>query len=170
MKFDFDIQNFSSKYIVKQFTDKDIPDIYAVAKMNVTYYKYMKMEPTYENLKEVITVLPPNTTMEDKFFLGFYSDNKLIAILDLILKYPTDDTAFIGWFMMNKNFQHKGIGTKIVTDIFAYLKVKGFSFIRLGYIKGNSESKSFWINNGFTPIGVELQEDNYTIVVMERFL
>lgn len=30
------------------------------------------MEPTFENLKENLTALPPGKTMEDKFFVGFY--------------------------------------------------------------------------------------------------
>lgn len=170
MNHNFKIEDLSSNYLVKQFTEKDIPEIYTLAKMNTTYYKYMNMKPTHENLKEVITALPPNKSLEDKFFLGFYHDNNLVAILDLILKYPNDNTAFIGWFMLNKEMQHKGIGTKIITDILLCLKENNFSFVRLGYIKGNSESKKFWIKNDFKPTGIETKDENYTIVVMQRNL
>lgn len=170
MNSNFKIENLSSDYFVKQFTEEDIPEIYELAKKNETYYKYMKTKPTYENLKDVITSLPPNKTLEDKFFLGFYYNDQLIAILDLILKYPNENTAFIGWFMMNKKFQHKGIGTKIVTEIFSCLKENGFSYIRLGYIKGNEESKNFWIRNDFKPTGIETQDENYTIVVLKHNL
>lgn len=170
MKHNFKIEDLSSNYSVKQFTEKDIPEIYSLAKMNTTYYDYMKMKPTYENLKEVITALPPNKSLEDKFFLGFYHDNHLVAILDLILEYPNENTAFIGWFMMNKEMQHKGIGTKIITDIFLCLKQNNFFFVRLGYIKGNNESKRFWIKNGFKPTGIETQDENYIIVVLQRNL
>ena len=170
MNYNFKIENLSSTYSPKQFTENDIPEIYALAKMNTTYYNHLNTQPTYENLKEVITALPPNKSLEDKYFLGFYHDNYLLAILDLILKYPNENTAFIGWFMMNKEFQHKGIGTKIVTDIFSYLKKRGFSYVRLGYIKGNNESMNFWIKNSFKPTGIETHEENYTIVVMQRIL
>ena len=170
MNYNFKIADLSQNYSIKQFTENDIPQIYSLAKMNTTYYKYMNLEPTYENIKEVITSLPKNKTLEDKFFLGFYHDNHLVAILDLILKYPNEDTAFIGWFMMNKEFQHKGVGTKIVTDIFSCLKENDFFYIRLGYIKENNESKNFWIKNGFTPTKLEIQNENYVIVVMERKL
>lgn len=167
----FMIENLSSEYSVRKFTEIDITDIYNLAKTNPTYYKYMKTEPTYENLKDVFNALPPNKTMSDKFFLGFYNhEERLVAILDLILNYPNNQTAFIGWFMMNKNFQHKGIGTKIITDICYYLKKSDFLFIRLGYIKGNNESKCFWNKNKFTFTGIETQDVNYSIVVMERKL
>lgn len=166
----FDIENLSLDYTVKKFTEEDLPEIYSLCKKNQTYYKYMNMKPNYENLKEVITDLPINKTMEDKFFVGLYKENCLIAILDLILKYPDTDTAFIGWFMLNKDFQRKGIASKIITDLFLYLKECGFLNVRLGYIKENNESKRFWIRNGLIPTGLEIQEENYKIIVMERVL
>jgi len=170
MNLKFNIKDLSSNYLIKKFTVEDIPDIYEVAKKNETYYKYMKMEPTYENLEEVISVLPKNKSLDDKYFLGFYYNDQLVAILDLILYYPNEDTAFIGWFMLNKDFQHRGIGTKIVKDIFSCLKKYGFSYIKLGYIKGNNESRDFWIRNGLKPTGVEIQDENYLIVVMQGIL
>ena len=33
--------------------------------------------------KNIITELPPNKTLQDKHFVGFYKDKKLVAILDL---------------------------------------------------------------------------------------
>lgn len=67
----FMIENLSSEYSVRKFTEIDITDIYNLAKTNPTYYKYMKIEPTYENLKDVFNALPPNKTMSDKFFWVF---------------------------------------------------------------------------------------------------
>lgn len=156
--------------MVKQFTEEDIPDIYVLCKGNPTYYRYMKMEPTPENLRESMTALPRGMTMEDKLFAGFYQDGCLIALLDLIIGYPDSDTAFIGWFMMSKAQQGAGIGSAIVKDILDCLKKEGFSYVRLGYIKGNPESEGFWKKNGFLPAGVESKTDDYTIVVMKRRL
>lgn len=164
------IQQLSSRYTVKQFTEEDIPDIYALCKSNPTYYKHMKMEPTPENLKESMTALPRGMTMENKIFAGFYQGGCLIALLDLILGYPDCNTAFIGWFMMHKALQGEGIGSAIVKDILSCVKKEGFSYVRLGYIKGNAESESFWKKNGFLPTGSESKTDDYTIVVMERAL
>lgn len=160
----------SSRYMVKQFTEEDVSNIYTLCKGNPTYYKYIKIEPTLENIKEVLTELPPNKTMDDKFFLGFYKDNQLVAILDLITGYPNINTAFIGWFMMNQDFQRTGIGTEIIAEILFYLKEENFRYVRLGYIKGNQESESFWLKNKFIPSGDESETDDYTIVVMQREL
>lgn len=166
----FKAETLSSHYEVRQLTEKDIPDIYALCKGNPTYYEHMKMQPTHENLKGVLTELPPNMTMEDKLFAGFYENGHLVAILDLIAGYPDSDTAFIGWFMMNKARQGVGVGSSIVTEIMDRLKREGFSCVRLAYVKGNPESEGFWKKNGFVPAGAESRMDDYTAVVMKKAL
>lgn len=166
----FNAEALSPRYEVRQFTENDIPDIYALCKGNPTYYEHMKMEPTHDNLRSVLTELPLNMTMEDKLFAGFYENDHLVAILDLITGYPDPDTAFIGWFMMDKARQGAGVGSAIVADIMNCLKRDGFSYVRLGYIKGNPESEGFWKKNGFVPTGAESRTDDYTIVVMKKTL
>lgn len=167
MIMDLDYTQFSEDYQVKKITEEDIPEVLKLCKGNPTYYKHMKMEPTIDNLKETITVLPPNMTMEDKFFVGFYKDNCLMAILDLITGYPNRETAFIGWFMTKKEYQRRGLASKIVRKLLELMKNKGFQYVRLGYVKGNTESESFWKRNGFLPTGVESQNDEYTAVILQ---
>lgn len=164
------VEKLSSRFEVRQFTEMDIPAVYALCKGNPTYYKHMKMEPTPDNLKSVLTELPSGKTIEDKLFAGFYEEGSLTAILDLITGYPDADTALIGWFMMDKMRQGRGIGSGIVEDISACLKKEGFSYVRLGYIKGNAESEGFWKKNGFVPTGEEVRTDDYTIIVMKKSL
>ena len=163
-------ENISKVYTMKSFEETDIPEIYQLCIGNPTYYKYMNIEPTYENLKECLTALPDGKTMQDKTFVGFYDEGRLLALLDLIYHYPDEKTAFIGWFMMNKERQGKGVGTAIVEEIFTFLKEKGYYYVRLGYVKGNEESRCFWTKNGFAPIGVECETKHHTVVVMQREL
>ncbi|MEG1782750.1 MAG: hypothetical protein RR253_05840 [Oscillospiraceae bacterium] len=51
-----------------------------------------------------------------------------------------------------------------------YLKESGFSFVRLGYAKGNRQSEKFWLKNGFEKTGTEVPAENYVIVSMEKQL
>lgn len=162
------ILKISSCYQVKRFSENDLPDILSLCQGNPTYYQHMKVKPSIENLRETLAALPPGKTMEDKFFVGLYQEGNLIALLDLITGYPHPDTAFIGWFMMNKVFQGAGVGTAIITELLSFLREEGFCHVRLGYIKGNPESKGFWIKNLFLPTGVEYDTAGYTVVVMER--
>ncbi len=49
----------------------------------------------------------------------------LIAVMDLILKYPNDETAFIGLFMVDSASQGKGTGTAIIEECLCFLKTAG---------------------------------------------
>lgn len=162
------IRKISSIYTIKQLQESDIPTVLELCKGNPTYYKYMKMEPTFQNLKEDLTALPPGKSMEDKFFVGFYQEDKLIAILDLIVGYPDADTAYIGWFMMNRELQGKGTGTLIITELLLFLKREGFIKARLGCIRENVEAEGFWRKNGFRPTGEESETEHYTVAVMQK--
>lgn len=44
----------------------------------------------------------------------------LIAVMDLILKYPNDETAFIGLFMVDSASQGKGTGTAIIEECLCF--------------------------------------------------
>jgi len=163
-------QLISTEYQVRRVHVEDLPELLALAEGNPTYYEHMHIQPNLENLREDLTKLPPRTVPEDKYFLGFYRDGRLCAALDLILHYPNRETAFVGWFILRKGLQGRGTGTAMVKELMAFLKDQGFSFVRLGYVKGNPQSKAFWEKNQFSPTGVEPEGDGYTMVVMERRL
>lgn len=158
----------SSKYIVKKLAEEDVPDILALCEVNPIYYKHYKSEPSTDNIKQTLKALPPNKTKKDKYFIGFYDDDSLVAILDLIVGYPNEGIAYIGWFMIHREVQGCGVGTKIMVEILSYLREKKFSYVQLAYIKGNQQAKKFWIRNRFTQIGSEIECDDYMLVKAQR--
>ena len=93
--------------------------------------------------------LPPNKTYDDKYYIGFFENNTLVANMDLILDYPTEKIAFIGLLMVNILYQNNGVGSKIVCDTCDYLKELGYKKIRVGVDKENPQSTYFWSKNGF---------------------
>ena len=163
-------QDISNQYQVRRLTEEDLPELLALAKDNPTYYRYMGEEPTLEGLRGDLTKLPPRTTSEDKYFLGYFRDGRLWGALDLILHFPNPETAFVGWFILRKDLQGRGVGTALVSELMDLLKDQGFRSVRLGRVKGNPESEAFWVKNQFTPTGIETDGGGYTIVVMQREL
>lgn len=135
--------------------------------------EYFRLVPPALNDNTVIddlNSLPPNKTMDDKFFLGYFDENEnLIAVMDLILRYPNEDTAFIGLFMLDKNYQGKGIGKKILKDTECLLN-KEFKYIRLGYVDKNIKAKYFWLNNGYKATGIISKQELYDVVILEKKL
>ena len=164
------LNKMPSHFLVRQLTEDDISDIYEICRENSTYYHYLKTTPTFSNIKSVFTELPPDKTLEDKLFIGFYKGNQLIALMDFIMGYPDSHTIFIGWFMMKKEYQRRGTGTGIITELLNYLKKERFTYVELGYIKGNRESEQFWLKNGFNPTGTKSKKNKYTIIYMRREL
>lgn len=166
----FEIEKLSKKYNVKHLGESDVAAVYALCKENPLYYQYCPPFVTEDSIRADMAALPPRKTMEDKCYVGFYDGDTLVAVLDLILKYPKEDTAFIGFFMMNAELQGKGVGTAVVGELFDYLKTVGFRYVRLGFAKGNPQSEQFWVKNGFERTGVEVPNEGYTVVVLEKKL
>ena len=165
-----ELNRLSIKYRVKRIEKTDIPEVYMLCKSNPLYYEYCPPEVSIDSVKEELTALPKGKTLEDKYYLGFYENEILIAVMDLISKYPNEETAFIGFFMIDQQVQGKAIGTSIISEVCQYLKRIGFSYARLGYVKGNPQSEAFWIKNLFQKTGDEVQAEGYIIVVMQRTL
>ena len=123
---------------------------------------------TVESIIEDMEALPPKKGCEDKHYIGFFREDTLVAVMDLIEHYPQQGTALLGFFAMNANLHGQGIGTDIISDSVAYLAQVGFQKVRLGIDKGNPQSKAFWLKNGFAFIGEEYESDDSTILVLER--
>ncbi len=165
-----DIKNISSKYVVKKLNSRDIPEIYNLCQENKLYYKYCPPIVTEESIKGDILALPPDTKIDNKLYLGFYSGEKLIAVMDLIYGYPRQETAFIGFFMTNTAIQNKGVGSEIISELCDFLKRKGFISVRLAWIKGNPQAEHFWLKNKFTILDEAVYNASRSLILAERRL
>ena len=165
-----ELQKISGAFFVRKLTEEDVEAVYALCAENPLFYQYCPPFVTRRSIREDMAALPPNTGFENKYYAGFFDGETLAAVMDLILEYPDRETAFIGLFMMNRGYQGRGTGSSIVSDCVAYLAEEGFRRIRLAFAKGNPQSEAFWRKNGFSPTGVEIENQGYTAVVMERHL
>ena len=162
------IQSLSAKYDVRKLDETDVNAVLELMKGNPLFFRYCSPMATGQSVLEDMKALPPRTTYEDKFYVGYFLDGNLVAVMDLILNYPNQDTAFIGFFMMCKDFQGNGTGTEIIKECETLLREDGYLHIRLGFAKGNPQSEAFWLKNGFSRTGVEDVQERYTVVVMEK--
>ena len=163
-----EISALSKTFSVKRLCDRDADTVLELCRGNPQYYRFCPPAVTRESVLADMSALPPRTGPKDKFYLGFFDKDKLAAVMDLILNYPNDKTAFIGFFMMRREEQGKGLGSKIVSECFDELGRAGYEYVRLGFAKGNPQSEAFWRKNGFLPTGVEYDGGGYKVVVMER--
>lgn len=165
--------NFSKSYHVRMLIERDIPLILRLCEKNTQFYEHCPPFVTEESIRDDMCALPKRKMDEpqDKYYLGFFDDaEQLVAVMDFIDHYPTEQSCFIGFFMMERSVQGHGIGSRIITELCVYLHSLGYEYIRLGYVDGNKQSESFWKKNQFTDTGLRNHTQDYTVVVMNRML
>lgn len=157
-----DLDRFSSLYRIRLLTDEDIPAVYALCITNQYYYDLCGTGVTPGSVLDDMMLLPPGRLPEDKYYIGFYSEDSAApsAVMDLISSYPREDTAYIGFFMVDGNQQRRGIGTRIINDMCHFLAQSGFSAVRLSYMTANRPAAAFWQKNGFITLKMS-QHDLY---------
>ncbi|MCD7954691.1 MAG: GNAT family N-acetyltransferase [Lachnospiraceae bacterium] len=165
-----DISYISSVYDVRKLSEEDIEDIYQLAVENPMYYQYCPPFVTRETILKDMKALPAGKNYEDKYYIGFWDKEKLAAVMDLLLDYPDKNTAFVGFFMMNRSLQGKGVGSAIIEEFCSCMKNQKYTYIRLGYVKDNPQSRRFWMKNHFEKTGIEYSDARYEIVVLQRLL
>ena len=162
--------HLSQSYRVRKLNLEDIDKIFHLCSSNSIFYQYHPVKLTKESILGDFYALPPNKEYKDKFFVGYYDDDISVAVMDLILNYPKDNIAFIGFFMLDYAYQGQGIASEIIRDCLQYLKVSGYYKVRLAIDKGNLQSQTFWKRNHFSETGEEFLSDMYTYLPMEQIL
>lgn len=163
------ISKLSIRYHVRFMDDTDADDILELCLQNTQFYAYCGKQPSRELILNDLHITPPGIELSSKYYIGFYEDTVLTAVMDLIEGYPDGDSCYIGFFMMKKEMQGRQIGSGIIREVCGYLKEAGFTSVRLAIDKENPQSTHFWKKNGFEVIR-EVERDGWTVLVAEKTL
>lgn len=160
----------SEKYQVRILTQEDIPAVLELMRGNPQYYRYCGGDavPTEQGIRRDMSITPPGTAPEDKYYVGFFQNETLAAVMDLIDGYPDGATAFIGFFMLNMALQGTGEGSRIISHLCGVLGTLGCQAVRLGIDEGNPQSTHFWQKNGFQVIRRVPQEQGVVLLAERR--
>lgn len=165
-----DVSLLSDRYIVQIMGESDVERIYELCRKNSLYYQYCPPLVSEESIICDMNALPQNKDMQDKYYIGYYDGERLIAVMDLIMNFPDEKTAFIGFFMTDVSIQNTGIGSGIIEDLCVCLAKIGISKVRLGWVKDNPQAEYFWHKNKFVEVGDFYDTDKYTVIVAQRYL
>ena len=164
-----DISRLSNHYDIRVLGLSDVDEVLKLCQQNTVFYKYTDARPTREQILDDMKAIPPGIDMSAKYYFGFFANQEFIAVMDLIDGYPDYDIAYIGFFMMNINYQGRQIGTVIIDETTDYLRSIGKKSVRLAIDKGNPQSTHFWKKNGFDMIK-EVDVNGWTKLVAEKSL
>ena len=163
-----DLNKLNPNFEVKKLSTLDAHEVYEMCKMNKTYYEFVPPMVTIDSICEDMKRLPPNTKEENKYYLGLYEFGFLLGVIDLILDYPSENCAFIGFFMIHKAYQNYGIGTSIIKHLCDYLSMNGFTKIKLGVVTENKIAERFWKKQGFEFTGIIAKEELYDVMIYTK--
>ncbi|HFI0121163.1 TPA: GNAT family N-acetyltransferase [Streptococcus suis] len=163
------ISNLSTSFQVRKLTEADLEQVLALYQTNPLYFEHFPPLPSLESLANDLVDCPPGKEQSDKYFLGFWDKERLVAILDLIDGYPTEDTCYIGLFMVDSRLAGQGLGSKIIAELITQLATS-FKKVRLGYVESNPQSAHFWAKVGFCPTGEVKELAGRQIVLSEYWL
>ena len=143
-----DIQYFSKQFKVTYLKKEDLTKILPLCESNPLYYKHFPPMVSVQSILDDMEALPLNKKKEDKYYIGFWNEDSLIAMMDLINAYPDEESAWIGFFMVDQKYANKGVGTSIIEDVSNYLRIR-YNYIRLAYVEENKQCAHFWKKNNF---------------------
>ena len=169
------IQKKCSDYQVKTLSVTDCGELFELYQTNPDYFEIVEARPPkLEDCLNDLTECPPSFPKEKKFYVGFYQNGKLQAVVDYLMGYPEEEIFYIGLFMLEGKNRAKGYGRKLLTDVLDVAIDTGFTRLRLGVVSKNKNAMHFWIKNGLKEIRqVTRERDNGTdaeIIVMEKDL
>lgn len=164
-----DEKNFSTRYSVRKLQTSDLKPLFELCRQNTVYYQHCPPFVTEDTLREDMTKLPPEKTLKDKYYVGFFDGTELVAVMDFVDRYPSDAEGFVGFFMVAKDRQGKGLGGFLVEDFFRYLKTSRYKGVRLCWVETNHRAEKFWKAHGFKPICTSDSCGSYRVVVAKRW-
>ena len=155
-------------YDVRRLTEADISDVFALAKGNRKFYRALGIKPSRARLTEIISDVPHGAVPNNKYFIGFYDQDDLVAVLDLITGYPQANEAFIGWFMVDADLQHQGVGSQIFADVRAAMQAQGYNRFEVACPEASEPGMAFWASQGFELTGQRDDSGDYPVVYFVR--
>lgn len=164
-----DIKAFSGLYDVRRLGAADAPAVLELMEENPQYYEFCGKSCSLEEILGDMSALPPGKSMEEKYYIGFFELEHLVAVMDFIDGYPDADTAYIGFFMLTSCYQRQKKATAIIERVCLYCGELGYSRLMLAYEKANPQSGGFWKSCGFVP-AFEKEQEGCVLVAAERLL
>lgn len=163
-----DINQIFSKYTCRLLNENDFEIIYDLCKENKLYYHHCPPMINYDLIKEDMYGLPKGFNAENKYYAGIFDKDKLIGIIDILDGYPSKEVIYIGLFMLDINYQCKGLGTSLINECIHYFKNNNYTEIQLGYVKTNPQASHFWSKLGFTQCRDEVDFGEYIVIPVSK--
>ena len=164
------IENYSARLL----SENDLPMVQTFFEDNKDYFILTGSSgPEPNEAEQMLNELPEGKSKDDKFWIGLFDNEKIISFIDVVQNYKSEGEWIIGHYIIDINYRHKSIGSKLLNsleNILISLKANG---LRVVVQEQNEAGFSFWTKMGFSEILRTKQEvfkDKDNIIVMTKKL
>ncbi|MFZ5966973.1 MAG: GNAT family N-acetyltransferase [Bacillota bacterium] len=148
-------------------TSSELLDIEVSIINSDTFFNKISKDKDFFSSKEILEEIKQSNNLGAERF--FIRDNmEYIGILEYLLKNPSDGCAWLGLLLIDKKYQSKGYGNKVLNLFYGIMKEKGVDRFRIGVIAENGPAHKFWKKNGFEYVKSTINQDKKEIVVYEK--
>ena len=141
--------NILLPYQVRRLTEEAGDEIFALQRRHPEYHAlFLNHKVKKADVLSDLTSIPEGVLPENKFYLGIYDADDLVAIADVILNFPTSKTAWLGLIMVDYDVVGQGIG-KIIEKLKQALMRERFKQL-CTLVPIESDVGSFFDAHGFS--------------------
>lgn len=108
--------------------------------------------------KDLLTEVPPDHPLRDKFVIGVWTEQGLAAAIDLLRDFPQPHVWYLGLLLVAPEARGSGLGERILEALKTWVRGHGGRAIRLMVQDQNPDALRFWLRHGFVQIGTATQE------------
>lgn len=108
--------------------------------------------------KDLLTEVPPDHPLRDKFVVGVWTEQGLTAAIDLLRDFPQPHVWYLGLLLVAPDARGSGLGERILEALKTWVRGHGGRAIRLVVQDQNPAALRFWLRHGFVQIGTAAQE------------
>lgn len=164
-----DEKEFSHCFRVRILTAEDKERVYALCLTNADYYEACGKTPDLFSVERDMTLLPSGKTADSKYFVGFFSGKKLIAVLDLIDGYPDAKRRLHRIVYDGRRFKASWRWLENHPRSVLVSQKRGNMCFKACLFEKNVAGSSFWAKNGFDAL-YETEHDFGLAYVLEKDL
>ena len=123
--------------------------------------------------ENVFKALPSNFKKENKHVLGIEFNATLIGVIDCLIGYPNEATAYIGLLLLSEEYHSIGLGKLSYNLLEDHLRTfPRIKKIRLAVVESNNQVLKYWEKMGFILTGEVKSYSNLLVesqsILMEK--
>ena len=130
--------------------------------------------PGSADAQSTLMFVPEGKSPDDKVAFGVWVDDELVGLLDLLLRYPDEETVYVGLLQIDHDRQGRGVGAAACRALDREVAARWpwARRLRLSVVRTNDQVLGFWRRMGFTETG-EVRPWRYDkleseVVLMDR--